>query len=530
MKNQTIQSLINLFKDAIANGRTLKQQCAIPGNKTYGAVCGDMSQIRKSLDKSNELYREAIELYEQLTKGKGRPCKTKTEDITECSLYTTAVEEVETDSRAEISYDRNSDGKIIGYNYEIYRKGKTPLVGRLSRKEMNTIHTLYSTYGDNLQQRIVNREFPELSLIDFKRILRAFNITKASAPFAPHMFEEKTEDELREIQLREKENSFLRKAEQDLIKNNEKLLKKYAQENIDLKKQIEEMSQFKVNIPDTIEPTYLEQFEPTGNDLILHLSDLHIGASVTSGTMYGENWNYGYNEAKRRLEGILAKVTELGYFDTIVINLMGDNIDCSGFTGKTARLYHVMPNNMDAREQGNNFITLMLWFVDSLIKNECCSNLKVYSVPCGNHGGNYEYMVNKALLATINVMFPNVETTLFEQFYGAYEFNERLFVLCHGKDDAYMKRGLPLNLNEDTKVKLYEWLDYEGIVGDNIHFIKGDLHSNNLNSCAKFSYRNVLSLFGASDYSNYNFSRNSYGVSYEMFINGNLVRGTFENV
>ena len=139
-------------------------------------------------------------------------------------------------------------------------------------------------------------------------------------------------------------------------------------------------------------------------------------------------------------------------------------------------------------------------------------------------------MVNKALLAIVNVMFPNVETTLFEQFYGAYEFKEHLFVLCHGKDDAYMKRGLPLNLNEDTKVKLYEWLDYEGITGDNIHFIKGDLHSNNLNSCAKFSYRNVLSLFGASDYSNYNFSRNSYGVSYEMFINGNLVRGTFENV
>lgn len=529
MKNQTIQSLINLFKDAIANGRTLKQQCAIPGNKTYGSVCGDMSKIRKSLDKSNELYREAVELYEQLTGGKGRPCKYKSEEVKDYPLFN-SVEEIDTDDRADISYTRDDDGKIVGYNYHIYRKNKPALIGTLSRDDMNDILRMYSYYGDSSQQRIISRHFPELSLIDLKRILRAFNITKASAPFAPHMFEEKSEEELREIQLREKENSFLRKAEEDLIKNNEKLLKKYAQENIDLKRQIEEMSQFKVNIPDTIEPTYLEQFEPTGNDLILHLSDLHIGAAVTSGTMYGENWNYGYNEAKRRLESILTKVTELGCFDTIILNLMGDNIDCSGFTGKTARLDHVMPNNMDAREQGNNFITLMLWFVDSLIKNECCSNLKVYSVPCGNHGGNYEYMVNKALLAIINVMFPNVETTLFEQFYGAYEFKEHLFVLCHGKDDAYMKRGLPLNLNEDTKVKLYEWLDYEGITGDNIHFIKGDLHSNNLNSCAKFSYRNVLSLFGASDYSNYNFSRNSYGVSYEMFINGNLVRGTFENV
>lgn len=525
MKNQTIKSLINLFKDAIANGRTLKEQCQIPGNKSIQTVKVQMKEIKDSLNSSNELYREAMELYNKLT----NPNTVVVSGIEDSPVYGT-VESLETDSKAEISYERDSEGRITGYNYEIYRKGKAPLVGRLTRKEMNTIHNLYSVYGDNLQQRIVSREFPELSLIDLKRILRAFNITKASAPFAPHMFEEKTEDELREIQLREKENSFLRKAEEDLIKNNEKLLKKYAQENIDLKKQIEEMAQFKVNIPETIEPVYLEQFEPTGNDLILHLSDLHIGASVTSGVMYGENWNYGYNEAKRRLESILIKVKELGDFDNIIINLMGDNIDCSGFTGKTARLDHVMPNNMDAREQGNSFITLMLWFIDSLIKNECCSNVKVYSVPCGNHGGNYEYMVNKALLATINVMFPEIETTLFEEFYGAYEFNDHVFVLCHGKDDAYMKRGLPLNLNEDAKVRLYEWLDYEGITGDNIHFIKGDLHSNNLNSCAKFSYRNVLSLFGASDYSNYNFSRNSYGVSYEMFINGNLVRGTFENV
>ena len=103
MKNQTIQSLINLFKDAIANGRTLKQQCAIPGNKTYGSVCGDMSKIRKSLDKSNELYREAVELYEQLTGSKGRPRKYKLEEVKDYPLFN-SVEEVDTDDRADISY------------------------------------------------------------------------------------------------------------------------------------------------------------------------------------------------------------------------------------------------------------------------------------------------------------------------------------------------------------------------------------------------------------------------------------------
>ena len=92
-----------------------------------------------------------------------------------------------------------------------------------------------------------------------------------------------------------------------------------------------------------------------------------------------------------------------------------------------------------------------------------------------------------------------------------------------------MKRGLPLTLNDKSKTMIYEWLDANNVHGDNIHFVKGDLHSNELNSCRRFDYRNVLSLFGASDYSNYNFSRNSYGVSYDLFVGDTRTIGTFEN-
>lgn len=98
------------------------------------------------------------------------------------------------------------------------------------------------------------------------------------------------------------------------------------------------------------------------------------------------------------------------------------------------------------------------------------------------------------------------------------------------KDDQYMKKGLPLNLDDKSKILIYEWMEENNIHGKNVHFVKGDLHSNSLNSCRRFDYRNVLSLFGASDYSNYNFSRNSYGVSYDLFIGENIIRGTFENM
>lgn len=92
-----------------------------------------------------------------------------------------------------------------------------------------------------------------------------------------------------------------------------------------------------------------------------------------------------------------------------------------------------------------------------------------------------------------------------------------------------MKRGMPLNVDERTKVMLYEWLEANNIHTDNIHFIKGDLHSNALNSCKRFDYRNVLSLFGASDYSNFNFSRNSYGCSFDLYVGDTRTIGTFEN-
>jgi hypothetical protein len=133
-------------------------------------------------------------------------------------------------------------------------------------------------------------------------------------------------------------------------------------------------------------------------------------------------------------------------------------------------------------------------------------------------------------LAELNAKYPDIQTKIFSEFFGTYKFSGRTFVITHGKDAKFMKRGLPANLDEKTKVRIYEWLNYEKIHDDKVYFIKGDLHTENINSCNNLDYRNVLSLFGASDYSNYNFSRNQYGVSYELFLGDTMTRGTFENM
>lgn len=521
MTKLTVEKYEGILDKIIESGLSIPEYCE-EFNQNIKTLYIQMSNLKKDNSIDPETKERVLNKYESV-KGVSR---NKNEETIE------TVEDVETDDKAKTEIVRNDDGEITAYRFCIFRKGKNPFVGELSRDEMDLIHRLYSYYGDSLTQRVISRHFPQFSLIDFKRILRAFNITKASAPFARHMFEEKSEDELREIQLREKENSFLRKAEEDQIKNNEKLLKKYAQENIELKKQLEACANFKVEISGDIQPVL---FDPLKNDSIdvlnLYLADIHLGATVTTGTMYMENIDYGITEAKLRLTRVLENIKSMNLeFDRINIILMGDNIDCAGFTGRTARLDHYMPENMDAREQANFFINLILWFIDSLVMNNFAEKYSVYSVPCGNHGGNFEYMCNKALLATINAKYPFVKTTMWEEFYGVFKEGNHTFICCHGKDDQYMKKGLPLNLDDKTKVQLYEWLDFNDIHGRNIHFVKGDLHSNSLNSCKKLDYRNVLSLFGASDYSNYNFSRNSYGVSYDLIREGQLLRGVFENL
>lgn len=513
MKETTVIKFYNQLNNIKSEGLSISEYCK-KNNIDPKSFYNKKTSLMKSSD--NEMVRKTIELYNELACGNN---KAKTQNV-------------DNDDASEIQYIRDDNGKIKLYSYKIYIRNKQPLIGNLTREEMNNIYRLYSYYGSSLTQRQISRYFPDLSLVDFKRILRAFEITKAVCPFAPHMIEEKTEDELRDIQLREKENDFLRKAEEDMVRNNAKLLRKYAQENIELKKKLEDYSNFQVTINGDLKPLILEENseEEVGQSINLYLADIHLGATVTSGTLYDENIDYGFDEAKRRLGEVIKKLYNMGDFDVLNIVLMGDNIDCCGIVNKTARLDHYIPENMDAREQANAYIELIDWFVESCVRNCMAHKINLYSVPCGNHSGDYEYICNKAIMTLVNKKYPNINTTLWDQFYGIFEFKDHVYIICHGKDAAYMKKGLPLVLNDKTQVQLYEFLEENNIHGKQIHVVKGDLHSNSYTSCKRFDYRNTLSLFGASDYSAMNFSANSYGVSYDLIIDNNITRGEFQNL
>jgi len=476
-----------------------------------------MSNIVTDYENGQEDLKEIVALYNRL---KHREHLIEEEPQ---ELPTINEEVQDTDENIISTINRDSEGKIVSYSFKVFRRDKTPIEGTLNRDDMNDIYRLYSYYGAGITQREISRRFPDFSLVDFKRILRAFNITKACGPFAPHMYEEKTEDELKEIHLREKENDFLKRIEKDELNDIRQTATKLARKNRELEQQLLNISTIEVDLGD-YKPIEVSGGRSSTTSLMLHLSDLHIGAKCESNTLYPNPWDQ--EELVRRLNEISNKINNFGHLDTLIINLLGDNLD--GMDNQTARRDHIMPQNMDNMEQVSVFLKVMSQFI--LDCRELANNVVIYSVKDGNHDGISGYIATLALKNIINKLAPEVNFTLFKDFIGKYEFKGHTYCICHGKDDKFMKRGLPLNLDEKSKIMIYEWLEENNIHGDNIHFVKGDLHSNALNSCKRFDYRNVLSLFGASDYSNYNFSRNSYGVSYDLFVGDIRTIGTFENL
>lgn len=474
------------------------------------------------------MKQETIEKYTRIinsAKAENKSLKKYCEEneINYNSVYSFIRRYGENKSEIEIIRDGN---RIVEYKVLVYRRDKEPFVTILDRKDVETLYGLYTYYGGNITARNVANEFPRFTLPEVKYLLRAFGITKDSIWAPKHLVEELTLEELDQYRMNLKERAAFKYADAQQERDFKNTLNKVVRENLTLRKQLNSLSSFEIK--GNLTPIEFKKKNNSKKIINLYLSDLHIGAAVYSGSLYEENIQYNKEEIKKRLEETITNIYNLDNFDTINLILLGDMLDCCGIPGKTARLDHSMPQSMDPREQVNCFLELMIWYISNL--GRLCNNINVYSVPEGNHDGNYSYLAVKALMYAVNAKFPKVNTTLWEQFYGAFEVEGHTFLCMHGKDSAFMKKGFPLNLNDKTQVLIYEWLHENGLHQDNIHIIKGDLHSNNINSCKRFTYRNVLSLFGASDYSAYNFSRNNWGLSYDIIQNGNVISGNFENL
>lgn len=253
------------------------------------------------------------------------------------------------------------------------------------------------------------------------------------------------------------------------------------------------------------------------NELALHLygSDFHIGADVSSNSIYSNDYSFDVVESRliqvRRLAAL--KYSQFGVFDTLVIFDLGDMLD--GQNAKTTRGGHLLPQNMNNQEQFDSSILLYKKHISSIVKSGFAENYVFYATCNDNHSGDFSYYALRAIAEWCAAKFPQVKVVIQTKFIDVYEYGEHSFMVTHGKDKLFMKYGMPKYLDKKTEIYIKEYIENHKLEG-NLHFIKGDLHQDCVDFCNLFRYRNCLSLFGSSEWIHTNIGYGRAGLSYDI--------------
>jgi len=188
--------------------------------------------------------------------------------------------EVDFEKRSKCWQERDEDGKILRYHYEIHVRDEKPLEGYLTRQEYDTIVENYPF----LTRNTVSQMFPTLTFVDFKRIIRCFNITK-DVVFSPHTLEENPPEKIAEFHLKAKAKSAYRKITEERGAFNEKVIKDLVRENLDLKDIrtfIDDTVNKYIKTGSSVKLTRKHPEIKTGDIGYLFYSDIHYGKKYES--------------------------------------------------------------------------------------------------------------------------------------------------------------------------------------------------------------------------------------------------------
>lgn len=416
---------------------------------------------------------------------------------------------IEASERTEVFPVRGEDGKIQKYSFKIYKRDKDPFVGELSREDMEFIMHNYVNSGAKLTQKEIARNFANYTLEEVKSIIRAFNITKADLPLAPHEIEEYDEEKAKEVAYRVKERSITLKVEAGRVRDLENKYEKALVENVKLKKQLEDLEGItaSINVSDLpirkLESPYDTILAEPPADLCIWLSDMHIGAWVNAeeslfGLPYDETVVYN------RLEKIASKIKSIcdsRRIRTVTICNLGDSLD--GMDQQTSRRDHLLPQNMSNNQQLETFVKCMTTFFMNLKNNVVCDDIQYYCVGDSNHDGSFGRAANRILQVTLENV--GIKATVFTKFMDSFKLGDLAVIICHGKDSKDMKKPLPLVINPKTETAINQFIKAYNISGEKILFVKGDTHTSALTYATDFIYKSVGAFIGATKWSSANF-------------------------
>lgn len=262
--------------------------------------------------------------------------------------------------------------------------------------------------------------------------------------------------------------------------------------------------------------------EKKGSELFIYLSDQHIGAEVKNAQYENEYNNKVVHQRMRKLVSKISELDDIFYVSKIYLVVLGDSLD--GMNSLTTRGGHTLPQNMNNIEAFECFISSHTNLLYNL--SYICSNIDVHLTSNSNHGGDFEYIANRALQMYFKDT-EHIDIKVYTKFINHFETNNYCYIITHGKDKKNLKYGMPKNLNEKVEIQIAQYIREHSITKP-VKVIKGDLHLYNYEYGKLFEYKNVPSFFGGSGWVSDNFGKTIPGVAYEIQKDGFNLSGKID--
>jgi hypothetical protein len=291
------------------------------------------------------------------------------------------------DNRSKWSVDRDDNGEIIRYNYNILVRDMPPFRGSLSPSQMEEIYRKYPY----VTQNTISQDFPYLTFAELKKILRCFNITKDKL-FPLHIIESHTEEQLAEFALKAKESAGMKKMVEKKSEYFEKRLKdtqKDLQNIQDQQNWIENLlnKYYDENRPRTTQTLKFSSIDNSESQskekhtrLYCFMSDLHIGKFYDN-PIYGRG--FSKEIAKERFEQIAFHICrEANKYEHLTILCGGDLVESIQEDG----LHHGIHRYMDLFQDDQIFYTIDLFYMlfSTILENTNFKSIELLGLE-GNH-------------------------------------------------------------------------------------------------------------------------------------------------
>ena len=232
------------------------------------------------------------------------------------------------------------------------------------------------------------------------------------------------------------------------------------------------------------------------------LTDVHVGMKVSDGhSLYDGVWNE--DELFKRRDVFVNEIINNQKSNKLLIHDLGDFMD--GYNGLTTRGGHELPQNMDNQKAFDVALSFKITLIDALI--QYYNEIHIVNICNDNHSGSFGYIVNSAFKSYIELKYKNISVVNQRKFIDHYLFENRCFILTHGKDDKSLKFGFKPHLDAVQIEKIKNYIDEYKLHGYQIEFSKGDSHQLlfDLTSSTAFEYQNFGAFSPPSDWVKVNF-------------------------